>query len=510
MMPGQILLIRADAGVQMGTGHVMRCLALAQAWQDAGGLAVFLSAPLPPALEARLRAEGMATVTVTSWVGGAADAQETARHARSVGAAWVVLDGYQFDAAYQKALKDAGPRLLVLDDNGEAGAYHADLVLNQNVHARPEWYANRAPDTRLRLGTRYALLRREFLAQSDRQRETPETAYKVLVTLGGSDPDNVTLKVLEALTLVSSNRLEATVVLGGGNPHRAGLEDAASRAAFPIRVIVNALNMPELMADADLAVSAAGSACWELAFLGVPALLLVTADNQRGIAQGLHEAGVAESRGWARDATPTALAEALTRLAQDAPRRVEMSHRARALVDGRGAARVLEAMQERPLRLRRAVFDDCRMVWEWVNDPAVRASAFSSQPIEWEDHQRWFLGKLQDPECFFFIALNDQEKPIGQIRFDLATLETGAREAETDVSIDSGRRGQGLGTALIRQGVAELARLASPLAIHARVKAANAGSRGAFTAAGFRETGVTTVGGHPAVSFRYVSGNDSD
>lgn len=165
------------------------------------------------------------------------------------------------------------------------------------------------------------------------------------MTLGGSDLDNVTLKVLEALALVSSDRLEATVVLGGGNPHRASLEDAASRAAFPIRVIVNAPNVPGLMADADLAVSAGGSTCWELAFLGVPALLLVTAKNQQGIALGLDEAGAAESRGWAGDVTPTALAEALARLAQDAPRRAEMSRRARALVDGRGAERVLGAMQ---------------------------------------------------------------------------------------------------------------------------------------------------------------------
>ncbi len=196
------LLLRADANALMGTGHVMRCLALAQAWQDRGGLAAFLSAPLPSAIETRLSAEGLAVVALKSWPGGAADAAETIRQAEALQADWVVVDGYQFDAAYHKALKDAGLKLLVLDDNGDSGFYWADLVLNQNIHAQADWYKNRASYTRLLLGTQYALLRREFLAWRGWQRDTPETAYKILVTLGGSDPDNVTLKVLEALSEV--------------------------------------------------------------------------------------------------------------------------------------------------------------------------------------------------------------------------------------------------------------------------------------------------------------------
>ena len=255
-----MLLIRADADTRMGTGHVMRCLALAQAWQDAGGQVTFLSAALPPGLESRLNAEGMTLVTLD------ADAAQTALVAQELGADWVVLDGYHFDAGSQRALKDAGARLLVLDDNGDSDAYSADLVLNQNVHARAEWYASRAPDTRLLLGTRYALLRREFRVRHDRPRGTPKVARKVLVTLGGSDPDNVTLKVLDALALIRAESLDVTVVVGGGSPHRASLEDAAARMPFPVRVVVNAANMPELMAWADVAISAAGSTVWELAF----------------------------------------------------------------------------------------------------------------------------------------------------------------------------------------------------------------------------------------------------
>jgi len=491
-----MLLIRADADTRMGTGHVMRCLALAQAWQDAGGRVTFLSAALPPGLEARLGAEGMRVVTL------AADAGQTARTAQELGADWVVLDGYQFDTGYQKALKDAGARLLVLDDNGEAGTYHADLVLNQNVHARAEWYESRAPHTRLLLGTRYALLRREFRVWRDSPRETPEVVRRILVTLGGSDPDNVTLKVLDALALIRREGLEATVVIGGGNPHRAGLEDAAARMPFPVRVVVNAADMPELMAWADVAVSAGGSTVWELAFLGVPSLLLVTAENQLGVAEGMRVRGATHSLGWAGEQTALSLASSLTALLDDPARRSKMSRQARALVDGRGAERVLRTLREEPLRLRRATPDDCRRVWEWANDPAVRASAFSSEAIGWEEHRRWFSEKLQDPDCFFFIALDGREEPVGQIRFDIVTPEDGVRHAEVDVSVDATRRGQGLGAVLIRAGVGELSRLALLEVILAHAKTENLGSRQAFAAAGFSETGLVRIKGYEAVSLR--------
>ena len=155
-----MLLIRADAGAAMGTGHVMRCLALAQAWQDAGDQAVFVSSSLPPALDSRLRDEQIGVHPLSAAVGTAADARATADRARALGARWIVVDGYQFGADYQRALKDASFRLLVIDDYGHAGHYCAELVLNQNLDAPESLYRSRGPSTQLLLGCRYALLRR--------------------------------------------------------------------------------------------------------------------------------------------------------------------------------------------------------------------------------------------------------------------------------------------------------------------------------------------------------------
>ncbi len=173
----QPLLIRADASPRRGTGHVMRGLALGQAWQKTG-LVLFAVSQCTPALEERLRGEGFEVRRSAVEPGSQADAQVTAALALQLGAAWVVVDGYQFGADYQRVIKSAGLRLLFLDDYGHADHYHANLVLNQNLGADAGLYARREPYTRLLLGVRYALLRREFLLYRDWQRAIPERRPK--------------------------------------------------------------------------------------------------------------------------------------------------------------------------------------------------------------------------------------------------------------------------------------------------------------------------------------------
>jgi len=488
------LLLRADADVRAGTGHVMRCLALAQAWSDAGGRAVLLSAPLPPALETRLGAEGLAVVALQAAPGSPEDAAETARQAQERGAEWVVADGYHFEVGFGRALKEAGHKILVLDDNGGADTSDADLVLNQNIHAQADWYGE-SPG-RLLLGPRYALLRREFRTWRGWQRETPEIAHKALVTLGGSDPDNVTRKVVEALSLVGPERLDPTIVIGGGNPHRAALEAEASRLGVSARFVTNPPDLPALMADADLAVSAAGSTVWELAFLGVPSLLVVTAANQRGIAQGMDAGGAARSLGEAGDLTAGGLAQAVTALRLDPARRAEMSRRAREIVDGSGAARVVEAMQDKTLRLRAAEPGDCRLAWEWANDPAVRDVSFSQALIPWESHVAWFDARLRDPQTLFYIGLVPPEgTALGLARFAVSEAE-----AVISVVVAPEFRSRGWGVSLIEAASQRAFRECNATRIRAYVKPENAASLRAFAKAGYGERSEAATQGQPARS----------
>jgi UDP-2,4-diacetamido-2,4,6-trideoxy-beta-L-altropyranose hydrolase len=343
---GPGVVVRADASVAIGLGHAMRCLALAQALADErGGRAVFLLADPPAPIAERAAREGIEVAALVAPPGGPDDAAETLALARDRGAAWVVADGYHLDGGYQRALVDGGARVLALDDHGHAGEYHAHLVLNQNLGATEAPYARRAPYTRLLLGHRHVLLRREFRTWNGGERAVPERARRVLVTLGGSDPDDVSSRVVAALAAVDGP-LDVSVLIGGANPHRASLERAAAGSPHAVELATDVLDVPERMARADLAIAAAGGSSWELARVGTPQVAVVLADNQRPAGRALADAGVAVQLGWHADATAGAIAAAVGGLAGDAERRAGLSRRGRALIDGQGARRVLDAMAD--------------------------------------------------------------------------------------------------------------------------------------------------------------------
>ncbi len=343
-MSAPVILVRTDASVAIGLGHAMRCLALTQALADErGGRTVFLMPAAPDAFAARARREGATLRALRAPPGTAADARETAALAGHEGAAWVVVDGYDLDGGYQLALVDGGASVLALDDHVHADRYHAHLVLNQNPGADEGLYADRAPHTRLLLGPRYALLRREFRTWDAPPRAVPVAARRVLVALGGSDPDNVSARVLAGLAGVRGP-LEVQVLVGGANPHRHALERVAAGSPHAVELAVDAFDVPRRMAWADLAVAAAGGGARELARVGTPQALIVLADNQRPAGEALVRAGVAVSLGWHADVTEDVVAAAVAALAGDAARRARLAQRGRELVDGRGALRVLAAM----------------------------------------------------------------------------------------------------------------------------------------------------------------------
>lgn len=336
------ILIRADASTYIGTGHVMRCLALAQGLQDQGGRAIFVLSNKSPALEARLLSEQMLILHLSVEVGSDEDAHQTVDFAYQFAAKWVVVDGYHFGAKYQKAIKNFGNSLLFFDDYGHANCYYADLVLNQNISAHQDLYINREPYTKLLLGTDYTLLRKEFCQWLQWHRKINLVASKILVTFGGSDPDNVTLKVIQSL-LFMSNDLEVIVVVGGSNPHYKKLKSVTeSNSAISIQQNVN--NMPELMAWANIAIAAGGSTNWELAFMGLPSIVITIADNQKAIAAELDRQGVIINLGWHQDVTIEQISLVLRELIGDRHKREDMSQKGRKLVDGNGASRVASQM----------------------------------------------------------------------------------------------------------------------------------------------------------------------
>jgi len=496
MRMNSTLLIRADASIAIGTGHAMRCLALAQSWQDAGGRVAFAMAEVTAAIRERLTAESCEVLTVSSAAGMNADAAQTIALAREQQAEWIVVDGYNFAAEYQGWLKEAGCKLLLLDDYGQERHYCADLVLNQNVSASETLYANLDPSTRLLLGPHYCLLRREFASWQDWKREVPAAAHRILVTMGGSDPENITARVVEALASRTLPALEAVVVIGGSNPHpelQGRLEDDPEKR---IRFRRDVTDMAELMAWADVAVASAGTTCWELCLLGLPSLLVDVAENQTEIARGLDRRGCAIHVGD-RTISAETIADQLKRLMESQAVRQSLARRARELVDGRGALRVISAVRGRPgISLRRARPEDRRLLFEWANDPIVRAASFSTELIPWDTHVEWFEKKIGRRDSLLFIAEDESGTALGQIRFDLKDSE-----AELNLSLAKEKRGLGLAVPFIEAGVRELVASIQCEKVHAFVKPQNAASGKAFEKAGFVRTGVEQVRGNAAVHF---------
>lgn len=327
----------------------MRMLALAHAWREGSDTRVtFLCAELPEALCGRIRAAGCTVVMQDPPVSPKVDAEVSLGLIASACAprdCHIVVDGYRFPSAFQRPIHGAGCRLMVMDDNGENGSYDCDVILNQNIGAYEGLYSDRRPDTRLLLGTRYALLRPEFVAMHNVTRRPPGSGFRLLVTMGGADPADGTGMVLDALALLGCQDATVTVVIGAGNPRQEYLERKARRLHWKaVEVLRGVDDMACLMHRADAAITAGGSTCWELCLLGVPMLALATADNQRDIVRGLAAAGASLDGGDVRHSPPEDMVPLINVLLADAARRTDLSSCARSIVDGLGARRVRDAV----------------------------------------------------------------------------------------------------------------------------------------------------------------------
>lgn len=497
-MADDSLILRADASASMGTGHVMRCLALAQAWQDRVGEhcnCFFLMLQPAAVLERRLRAEGFDVVALAAPSGSIEDAAQVAEFAAKKKARWVVVDGYQFDAEYHRTLKDAGQKVLLVDDQGHTGTYFADLVLDQNLGADETHYARREPYTKLLLGPHYAMLRREFHPWRKFKREIASGGRNVLITMGGSDPKGLTERAIQAFNSLPLEKWQATVVVGASNPHLPRLSELSEGFEGRVRLEVDPGNMAELMAAADLAVSSAGSTCWEMCMVGLPAIVIDAADNQLPLASELARHQISLHIPFAQ-ASPGHIAASLESLIERADLRKQMSECGQALVDGYGADRVVAAMFARSMIMRPAEARDCRLLWEWANDRTVRQVSFSSAAISWEEHGRWFSEKLHDPTCLFLI-FEDDGSPAGAARIQCTT----AIDAEISITVAPQYRGHGLASHLIEQAVDGAFAKFATQRIHALVKPDNLASSKSFESSGFFLVGTKTVKAYEALHY---------
>jgi UDP-2,4-diacetamido-2,4,6-trideoxy-beta-L-altropyranose hydrolase len=495
--PGH-LMICAECSVQVGTGHVMRCLALAQAWKRAGGAVTFLGQEGLAGIEERIRGEGISLRTLPN-CGSSADA--FVESALSADAQYAVLDGYGFGESQQSRLSEAGVRVLMVDDYGHAAAYPARWILNPNAHATAEMYTG--TKARLLLGSSYALIRDEFLPWVRWKRLISDRCRKILITIGGSDPDNVSEKILRSIQFLECKDLEVLLVVGGASPHLQDVQAASERSPVPVKIVHSVRDMPARMAWADVAISGAGGTSHELCYMGLPALLLVIAENQRRNAERLAQMGVAVNGGTSREFHPELFASQLQALIESAEARTAMSQGARDLVDGLGSERVRAALLDRELKLRFVRESDCRFLFDWAVDLVARAASFHSQPISWEDHTHWFRERLQDPHSVLYIGESAEDEPVGLVRFHV-----NEDRAVVSVNVAPTFRSKGWGRELITLATRMLVRARSVSRVEAFIRPDNQASIQLFGACGFQLYGKERVLDQDALLFTWESGSE--
>lgn len=333
--------------MEMGTGHLMRCLSLADALQDSGARSCFVSRNLPTYLREMVIGHGhdlipLSTATTNSksdglthfrWLGAsqATDAQETATALLGQTWDWLVVDHYAIDARWEGSLRGVANRLLVIDDLADR-SHDADVLVDQNLYSNADSrYAGRvSAGCLLLLGPKYALLRKEFIEMRRRIRPRSGPVNRILVFFGGVDAGNLTGMALEVLADAPDLRGKVDVVIGSQHPNRCELESACADLGFSLHVQTQ--RMAELMAAADLSVGASGSANWERCCLGLPAIVVVAADHQRAIADGLTAAGAVWSLGETGDGTADALKKAVADLRKEKRRLAKMSEKAFAVM----------------------------------------------------------------------------------------------------------------------------------------------------------------------------------
>lgn len=355
------ILFRADASEQIGTGHIMRCAALAEELRARDGHVMFACQSPPPPLAAMLREKGfdLAALPPGPAVAAHRSPEATLAHGeqRADAAAvrkavagerfdWVVVDHYALDACWEDEMRGVAGRMLAIDDLA-GREHHCDLLLDQNAGEQREalYRARSGACLRCLVGARFALLRRGFAAARARSAPRRGAIARILVMFGGSDPTDETGKAVRALRSVPDLEADVDVVAGSANPRAGTLREACARDPR-MRFHHAIADVPMLMAAADLALGACGTSAWERCAVYLPALAVITAENQRDIAAALQSAGAAEIAGWHADVSAEDLASALRRLSQVPDRLRAMSKRAGEQTDALGVERVVEAMEE--------------------------------------------------------------------------------------------------------------------------------------------------------------------
>lgn len=338
-----MLYIRTDGNAKIGTGHIMRCLSIADAYKKQGGEVAFICADktMLPLIADR----GYSIYSLGSeWNRLESELNELTAMIASENIKELLIDSYFVTEKYLKELKELTTVIYI--DDLDAFNYPCDMLINYNCYANDLNYPKKYPNTKLILGCEYVPLREEFKRTS--YRSTKKEVQSILITMGGTDPHNIAYLLAEMLKIKeATEHFELKIIAGRLNPHIGKLNKLAVKYEG-ICICSDVKNMSELMMTCDIAISAGGSTLYELCACGVPTVVFSFADNQQRAVRTFGE-GYMINAGDVRDdeiLCIKAILEGVTRLSSDYKLRCDMSKKIRALVDGNGADRVAKAILE--------------------------------------------------------------------------------------------------------------------------------------------------------------------
>lgn len=477
--------LRCDAGRGIGAGHLSRCLVLADALARQGWSCFFVMRQDPAGTDL-LRSRYPCHVfddTVT-----AAQEPFAMQQFMPEGCALLVVDHYQREASFETACRPWAERVLVIDDLADR-RHDANLLVDATVLRQPGDYLEKVPAACTVLtGTRFALLRPEFLQWRAKARERRSAACqpRLLVGFGLLDGKAMIPAVLTALEDCDAE-LEIAVAVGQHCRHLDRIQTMARASRHRVGVCVDPTSMAELMLWAQLAIGAGGVSALERCCLGLPSLIIASAANQLLMAQALDSQGAAVFLGPAQTVSSATLCAKTLELLRCPQMMASMSERAFDVCDGRGVQRMLLALGpstamagSTDVSLRIAEHEDSSMIHQWQCHPDTRRYFRNPLVPGRSEHQAWMRRTLDDPCRYLHIVLAGRQ-PAGLVRLDRVG-EANDNRWEVSILVAPEQRGRGIGTAALTA----TRQVYAGFDLDAEIHPQNLASQKAFATAGFR------------------------
>jgi len=423
------IFFRVDSSSLIGSGHVVRCLTLAKSLKKEGAKCKFICKDYDSSFNKIIKTQGFEVIVLTNsnklykdffnknWE---EDARQTINVIREEKIDWLVVDHYGLDIRWEKKLRPYTKKIMVIDDLANR-KHDCELLLDQNlVDNFEKRYQNFLPKyANTLLGPKYALLQSEYKNKHLIASPRTGSVKNILIYFGATDKNNLTELIIKEFNKLNREDIFLNVVISSNSSQIKKIKNE-SKKNKKIKLFTNLSSLAPLMLKADISIGACGTTSWERCCLGLPAIVITLADNQRQIAKELHKRKVIYWLGHYDNIKINLISKKIEKLINQNLK--NWSNRCKSITDGFGTQRVtsiLKLNSRTKLKARVARIEDSKLILTWANDPLVRLNAFNSKIINNKTHNEWFNFRLNNSKKCVILIIETLEKiPIGQVRFE--------------------------------------------------------------------------------------------